>query len=103
VTSWLALAVSVLSTVGAQLLFKSYHVGGRRTRLLGAIMLFVLAVPATMLAVRGLGVGRVYVAAALSYVIAPLFAVRLFDERMSRMQLFGLALIVTGVIAYNVR
>lgn len=101
--SWIALAVSVLSTVGAQLLFKSYHVGGRRTRLLGAIVLFVLAVPATMLAVRGLGIGRVYVAGALSYVIAPLFAVRLFGERVTRVQLLGLAFILTGVFAYNVR
>ncbi len=101
--SWIALVVSVLSTAGAQLLFKSYHLRGRRSRLLAAITLFLLVVPSTMLAVRGLGIGRVYVAAALCYVIAPLFAVRLFDERITRTQLLGLALIVTGVIAYNVR
>ena len=99
--AWLALAISVLTTVGAQISFKAYHLGGRRVHLAVAIMLFVLAVPATMLAVRDLGIGRVYVTAALSYVIAPLIAVRLFKERVGRMQLAGLALIVLGVAAYS--
>lgn len=99
--AWVALSVTLLATVGAQLLFKAYHLGGRRACLVSAILLFVLAVPATVLAVRDLGIGRVYVAAALTYVVAPLFAVRLFKERVGRLQLAGLALILAGVVLYN--
>ena len=54
-----------------------------------------------MLAVRGLGVGRVYATAALAYVAAPLLAIRMFGERMSLFQATGLALIVVGVVVYN--
>jgi drug/metabolite transporter (DMT)-like permease len=70
--------------------------------LLLAVAMFAAAVPTTMLAVRGLGIGRVYVAAAITYVAAPLLAMRLFDERIGRLQATGLALIVAGVAVYNI-
>jgi multidrug transporter EmrE-like cation transporter len=101
-TAWIALAFSLLYTVGAQLCFKSYHLGHRRSQLLLAVAMFAAAVPTTMLAVRGLGIGRVYVAAAITYVAAPLLAMRLFDERIGRLQATGLALIVAGVAVYNI-
>jgi multidrug transporter EmrE-like cation transporter len=100
-TAWIALAFCLLCTVGAQLSFKSYHLGRSRIQLLLALALFAAAVPSTMLAVRGLGVGRVYVAAALTYVVAPLLAVRLFGERIGKLQATGLALILAGVVIYN--
>ena len=100
-TAWIALTASLLCTVGAQLAYKAYHLQRRRALLALTLALFVLAVPATILAIRGLGVGRVYVAAALTYVAAPLLAVRMFGERMHRLLLAGLALIVAGVVVYN--
>jgi multidrug transporter EmrE-like cation transporter len=100
-TSWIALAFCLLCTVGAQLCFKSYHLGHRRIQLLLALVLFAAAVPSTMLAVRGLGVARVYVAAALTYVAAPLLAIHLFGERVGKLQAAGLALILAGVVVYN--
>jgi multidrug transporter EmrE-like cation transporter len=101
VSVWIALALSLLCTVGAQLLFKHYHLERRRAFLLAAVILFAAAVPSTMLAVRGLGIGRVYVAAALTYVATPLAAIHLFGERVGRLQLAGLAFIIAGVVVYN--
>lgn len=101
-TAWIALAACLLCTIGAQLCFKSYHVRGRRTQLLFAIVLFAAAVPSTMLAVRGMGIARVYVAAALTYVATPLLAIRMFDERFGKLQAIGLVFIVLGVVVYNV-
>jgi multidrug transporter EmrE-like cation transporter len=98
---WIALALCLLCTVCAQLYFKSYHIGHRRAHLLLAVILFAAAVPNTMLAARGLGIARVYIAAALTYVAAPLLAIRLFDERIGRLQAVGLALILAGVVVYN--
>jgi drug/metabolite transporter (DMT)-like permease len=99
--AWIALAAALLCTVGAQLCFKGYHLRQRRILLLAAVALFAGAVPSTMLAVRELGMARVYVAAALTYVAAPLLAIRLFDERIGKLQAAGLALIVAGVVVYN--
>ncbi len=99
--SWIALALCLLCTVGAQLSFKAYHLRRQRMLLWMALVLFAAAVPSTMLAVRGLGVGRVYVAAALTYVAAPLLAIRLFGERIGKLQAVGLALILAGVVVYN--
>lgn len=99
--AWLALAASLLCTAGAQLCFKSYHLRRRRSRLLLTLALFAVAVPSTMLAMGSLGVGRVYVAAALTYVATPLLAVRFFGERLHGAQVAGLALITAGVIVYN--
>lgn len=98
---WVALGLSLLCTVGAQLCFKAYHLHGRRSQLLLALVMFAAAVPCTMLAVRGFGIARVYVAAALTYVAAPLLAIRMFGERFGRLQALGLAFIVAGVVAYN--
>ena len=100
-TAWIALVLCVLCTVGAQLYFKSYHLGRRRSHLLLALVLFAAAVPSTVLAARGFGIARVYVAASLTYAAAPLLAIRLFGERFGRLQVTGLALIVAGVIVYN--
>ncbi|MFO1473591.1 MAG: EamA family transporter [Lysobacterales bacterium] len=100
-TAWIALAASLLCTIGAQLYFKAYHLRHRRALLWMALALFTAAVPCTMFAVRDLGVARVYVAAALTYVAAPLLAIRLFGERFGRLQVAGLAFIVAGVVVYN--
>ena len=100
-TAWIALTLCLLCTVGAQLCFKAYHLRHHRMLLWMALALFAAAVPSTMFAVRDLGIARVYVAAALTYVAAPLLAIRLFGERFGRLQAAGLALIVVGVIVYN--
>jgi len=103
VIGWSALLASIVATVGAQVCFKAYHLRHRRMHLLLAIVLFTAAVPCTMLAVRDFGIGRVYIASALSYVAAPAAAVYLFRERMNRLQVAALALIVSGVVVYNLR
>ncbi len=100
-SGWLFLGATVLTTVAAQLAFKQYHRGHRRLLLFTAIAMFTLAVPCTYLAVRDLGIGRVYVGAALAYVITPLVARRIFAEHLERSQLAALALILVGVIVYN--
>jgi len=101
VTGWLFLAACIVATVAAQLAFKNYFLTHRSMFLVGAVALFCLVVPCTYLAVRELGIGRVYVGAALTYVITPLIARRAFGERLAGNQLFALGLILAGVIVYN--
>ncbi|WP_424682113.1 DMT family transporter [Frateuria sp. YIM B11624] len=101
-SGWLFLLLTILATVTAQLFFKLNHLAGRRFYLLVAIGLFCAAVPCTLLATRDLGIGRVYIGAALSYVLTPLAAVWLFGEQLRRSQWTALAVIVAGIALYSV-
>lgn len=98
---WIFLAITILATVAAQLAFKQHFLSRRPLFLAGAIVLFCLAVVCTYFAVRELGIGRVYVGAALTYVLTPLAARRLFGEHLGRDHYAALGLILAGVIVYN--
>lgn len=100
-TGWLFLAITILATVAAQLAFKQYFLSRRKLFVPTAAALFCLAVVCTYFAVRSLGIGRVYVGAALTYVLAPLAARHAFGEHLGRNQFLALALIVAGVVIYN--
>lgn len=101
-TGWLCLGITIVATVAAQLAFKQHFLSRRRLFIPIAAILFCLAVICTYFAVRSLGIGRVYVGAALTYVLAPLAANRMFGEYLGRSQLLALGLIVSGVVIYNV-
>jgi multidrug transporter EmrE-like cation transporter len=101
VSGWLYLAAMILVTVVGQLAFKQYFRSGRWLFLPVAVVLFCLAVLGTYLAARQLGIGRVYVGAALTYVLTPLAANRAFGEYLGRTQYVALGLIVAGVVTYN--
>lgn len=100
VTSCLMLAFLLLATASAQIAFKHYHHAARRSSLLIALVLFASCPPFTVLAARQLGIGKVYVLMSLSYALVAFMAMKLFDERISRKQLQGLALITVGCILY---
>ncbi len=100
-SGYLFLCATIAVTVCAQLSFKQYFRSRHRRYVMSAIVMFCLAVPCTYFAVRQLGIGRVYVGTALTYVIAPLAAVRAFRETLHRNQLVALCLIAAGVVLYN--
>jgi multidrug transporter EmrE-like cation transporter len=102
-SGWIFLAATILATVTAQLAFKQYFLarGFRLPFLSAAVALFCLAVPCTYFAVHELGIGRVYVGAALTYVLTPLAARRLFSEHLDRGHYAALGLILAGVVVYN--
>lgn len=100
-SGWLFLTATITVTVLAQLAFKHYYLCQRKRFLFAAIALFCVAVPCTYMAVRDLGIGRVYVGTALTYVITPLAAYRAFGEHLNRNHLLALCLIVSGVVVYN--
>lgn len=101
-SGWLFLAVSIAATVCAQISFKQYYVATRRIFLAIAIVLFALAVPFTFLAAHQMGIGRVYIGSALSYVLTPIAARSAFGEHLDARQWSALTLIVAGVVVYNI-
>ena len=92
VTGYLFLALSVCVTTFGQLSYKQFYVSHHRIFQLVAVSLFVMAVPCTYLAVRQLGIGRVYIGSAASYVLAPILATRFFREHIGTRQWLALAL-----------
>lgn len=100
-SGWIFLGVTILLTVVAQLAFKQYFRSGQRLFVAVAVVLFCVAVLGTYLAVRDLGIGRVYVGAALTYVLTPLAARRVFGEYLGPGHYLALGLIVAGVVVYN--
>lgn len=101
-SGYLFLSLSVCATTFGQLSFKQFYVAHQRLFQLAAVTLFVFAVPCTYLAVRQLGIGRVYIGSAASYVLAPILARKIFHEQIGPRQWLALALISAGVIIYNV-
>lgn len=100
-SGWLFLALTIAATVVGQLAYKQFYLSHRKPYVAIAIVLFCAAVVCTYFAVRSLGIGRVYVGAALTYVITPLAGRQLFGERLARSHFAALGLIVAGVIVYN--
>jgi len=99
-TAYLMMGFLLLATAAAQIAFKHYHHATRRSSLFIALVLFASCPPFTVLAARQLGIGKVYVLMSLSYALVAFMAMKLFDERISRKQLQGLALITVGCILY---
>ncbi|KGI78508.1 DMT family transporter [Oleiagrimonas soli] len=101
-SGWIYLAITIASTVIAQIAFKRHYITKRYLDLMVAIGLFCLAVPFTFLAAHQMGIGRVYISTALSYVLTPIAARFAFGEYLGLRQWGALTLIVAGVIVYNV-
>lgn len=100
-TAYALLFVAVLATAFAQVAFKHYHLSARRSSLVAALLLFASIPPVTFLAIRGLGVGKVYVFTSLSYGLVAFLGWQIFRERINVRQAQGLAVIMLGCIVYT--
>ncbi|RAP58433.1 SMR family transporter [Oleiagrimonas sp. MCCC 1A03011] len=98
----LSLAIAICATTLGQICFKYYALYRRRIMLLSAIALFGAIPLFTFFAVRGLGLGTVYISTGLSYVLVALFGKILLKEKVSAGHALALALIVTGCILYGI-
>lgn len=97
--SWLAL--SLAATALAQFSFKLYFRHRRLFPLACAVGLF-LAVPfTTYQALRGLTLATVYVATAASQLLVVLLSLVFIGERYSPRQYLGFALVLGGILIFN--
>lgn len=97
---YLMLGFLLLATASAQVAFKHYHHSARRSSLFIALALFASCPPITILAARQLGIAKIYVLMSLSYALVAFMGRQLFEERVTRKQLQGLALITLGCVIY---
>ena len=100
---WLWLAIAIAATTAGQLLFKHASVKRSRAFTLYAIISFCIAPIAAFMALHSLSLATVYICTAISQLFVVLASMILFDERYNRQQWTGLALILAGVILFNLK
>jgi drug/metabolite transporter (DMT)-like permease len=97
--SWLA--ASLACTALAQIAFKLYFRARARPWLAAAVLLFLLVPFTTYNALKGLSLATVYVATAVSQLLVVAISLLLLGERYSSRQYAGFALVLAGVMLYN--
>lgn len=99
-SAYLLLLGALLTTALGQVSFKHYHLTRRPISFVLAVGLFLVTPPMTLLAVRQLGIGTVYVSTGFTYSLVAFLGWFAFGEHVSRRQVAGLALITLGCIVY---
>jgi len=97
--SWLCM--SLVATALAQLAFKFFFQSHRRVFLAGAIGLFLMVPYTTYNALKGLPLSTVYIATAASQLLVVLVSLLALGERYTPRQYAGLALVLTGIVLFN--
>jgi multidrug transporter EmrE-like cation transporter len=98
----LPLICAIAATAAAQLLFKFYFRERRRVWLVLTIALFGTATVMSYLALKEWSLSTVYMATGVTYVLVLAGAAWLLGERIVRRQVLATALIVAGVVLFNV-
>lgn len=95
------LTASLLCTALAQLGYKAFFKSRRWPWLAATIVLFALVPYTTYRALQGLPLATVYVAATISQLLVVGVSLALMGEHYSRRQWLGFALVLGGVLIYN--
>lgn len=103
-TAYFFVFLMVVFTGAGQLFFKNYYrLNKKFIMLFLAGSSFVLAIVSNFLALKKLPVDVTYMATSLTIVMVLLISTLVWNERLSRMQWIGSALIVAGIIVYNMQ
>jgi EamA-like transporter family. len=97
--------VSLLGALGAtavaQVYYKKYSLKNDRGNLYITILLFGVVPPLTYLAIKGLGLGVVYISTSITYVLVALAGWRMFGEVPTPRRIAAMAFILTGILVYG--
>lgn len=97
----LALVAALTTTALAHVAYKQYSLDRNRLYLLVTVGLFGVTPALTYLAVKAFGIGLVYIATSMTYVIVAIAGRVVFGERLTRRTIVAMLLIVSGVLLYG--
>jgi multidrug transporter EmrE-like cation transporter len=97
----LSLFGALAATAAAQVTYKAYSLGGRRIQLVATILLFGVTPVLTYVAVKAFGIGLVYIATSLTYILVSAAGWLLFAERPSVRRIAAMAFIFSGILVYG--
>lgn len=102
-TAYFFVFLMVVFTGAGQLFFKNYYrLDKKFLMLVLAGGSFVLAIISNFLALKKLPVDVTYMATSLTIVMVLLISTLVWNERFSKIQWLGSALIIAGIIVYNI-
>jgi len=99
--SMFALAIDLAAIAVSQVLYKSYFTDRNPVKLFGCLALFAVIPPASYYALQNIGVHYVYTSTAISQVLIIILARYILSESISRKKATAVALIVLGVLLFN--
>lgn len=97
----IALLGALGTTAAAQVSYKKYSLGHGRHNLYWTVLLFGAVPPLTYLAVKGFGVGTVYISTSITYVLVALAGWRMFGEKPTRRRVVAMMFIALGILVYG--
>jgi drug/metabolite transporter (DMT)-like permease len=97
----LPLVLAILSTAGAQILYKLFFLRRKKIYLVATVGLFGMAPAMNYLALKHWPLISVYMATALTYVLVLILAKSVLGETIGRRKIYSMLLIVTGVVIFN--
>lgn len=97
----LPLAVAIIATASAQVLYRLFFLKREKIYLAAAIALFCLAPAMNYLALKNWTLGTVYMATGLTYVLVMMLAKWLLGETIGPRKAQAMLLIVGGVVIFN--
>lgn len=97
----IALLAALAATAAAQVTYKAYSVGRGRAYLHATVLLFALTPVLTYAAVKAFGIGLVYIATSLTYVLVAAAGWFMFGERPGARRLVAMGFIFVGILVYG--
>lgn len=97
----LPLALALVFTASAQVLFKLYSITNNKGYLVSTLGLFCLAPLMSFLALKFWMISTVYMATAITYILVILMARFLIGEKISGTKMKSIAIIIFGVLLFN--
>lgn len=97
-----ALVGAIGVTAAAQVAYKQYSIERGRNSLYATVVLFAAAPPLTYLAVKGFGVGTVYISTGVTYILVAAAGWRLFGEKPTRRRIVAMAFVLSGIVVYGI-
>ena len=99
--SLLFLAGAIMSTAIAQVSYKLFFHENKKAYLALAVLFFIITPFFAFFALKGLSLSFVYMSTGLTYVLVILAAKVVLNEKISRRQVYAVALILAGVMVFN--
>jgi|CXWL01.1.fsa_nt_gi multidrug transporter EmrE-like cation transporter len=97
----LPLVLAIVSTAGAQVLYRLFFLRQEKIYLVATIGLFCLAPGMSYLALKHWPMSTVYMSTGLTYALVLALAKLLLGETISRRKMQAMLLIVGGVVIFN--
>lgn len=97
---WLALLISFLVTALGQVIYKYYAMSGNIWHLLISVAFFTIAPFTSYIALQKIGIGLVFIGAAVSQILVLVLSRQFLREQISRDHIISMSLIAIGLVMY---